>query len=219
MMPDPCEAPVSENGHVKMSPMLVASGPLCPANDKYASDVKRDRDIRLSVGINSLAATRGRQMTDELLETATEPRVSDRVRRWTRIVILGVLIGVVGYLVLVAMIDRRSVEFRTAEQAFADLQAGGFGCKTPYFPTGNNEPSGQSTATCERGLSTVHILVKEDGEQFSLNSEPYERGEAAVEGSNWAVVFEAPNSRSLALAQEVQRILGGNITHPLPQQD
>ncbi|MDQ3986690.1 MAG: hypothetical protein M3280_09365 [Actinomycetota bacterium] len=149
------------------------------------------------------------------LETGSEPAVSDRVRRWTRIVILAVLVGVVGYLV----VERLTRPYGTAEEVFAELQEGGFGCKNPYFSTGSGEPSGQSTATCQRGFSTVHIHVKEDGRHFSGDSEPYEGGEAQVEGDNWLVWFEAAIRRSLPLAQEVQSILGGDITHPLPQQD
>jgi hypothetical protein len=130
----------------------------------------------------------------------------------------------VGFTSLIDVMERRAIDYRSAEQAYALLVQGGFECGDPYFPAGNGEPTGYSTATCERGFTTVHINVNQErGSWLKLGpdeySEPWTSGAAFVRGRNWSVGFEAPPNREGSLAREVQAILGGELRHPLPQED
>ena len=150
------------------------------------------------------------------------PGVSQRTRRWTKLILLALVVALGGFIALVEIVERRLIDYATAEDIHADLQAGHFACDQAFFPRGRQEPINYSTATCQHGLTTVHIGVNQERGQWigSTDHESHDPGEEAmVTGSNWFVSFEAPNARSSWLAREVQAIIGGEIVRPPSQED
>lgn len=140
------------------------------------------------------------------------------------IVVALTLVAVQGFGTLTDIMERRAIDYRSAEQIYAQLVREGFGCRSPYFPTGVGEAPHYSSAVCERGFFTVHINVNQErGTWLQLGpdeySEPWTSWTAFVRGRNWSVGFSAPPSNTIALAREVQAILGGDLRHPLPQED
>lgn len=149
----------------------------------------------------------------------SEQAVSSNVRRWTKIALLSTLLAWLGFAALNEVMERRSIDYVSAEQIHAELVDAGFPCEDPYFPTGNSEPIGLSTATCERGLTTISIGVDLERGRWLGSRDAYESGEPGVAGSNWWVLFTTSKRRALAYAEEVQDILGGEIVEVLPQED
>jgi hypothetical protein len=154
-------------------------------------------------------------------EAYADGYVSRRTRRITKIAIASGLVVIIALVAVNDFLERRAIDFRNAEEIYAELDAGGFGCDDPYFPTGNDEPVGYSRATCERGFITVDIgVAQERGQWLGSKGEPYEgRGVALLKGRNWWVAFYARSSDSLRLATQAQLILGGDIVKDQPQDD
>lgn len=150
------------------------------------------------------------------------PGPSPAARRIVKVVLIVALAGMAAFVFLVDQMQKRAIDYRSAEQVYAKLDAGGFECEEIFFPKGSNEDPPYSVGSCRVGFSAVHISVNQERGRWLFgftNAEPYESGEAAVHGRNWTVSFEATNSNSIKLAKQVQRILGGDIVHPLPQDD
>ena len=113
------------------------------------------------------------------------------------------------------------MDYKSAEEVYAELEASSFSCEQAFFPSGRSEPTGYSTATCQHGPTTVHIGVNQErGDWIGSNYESHDPGEEAmVKGNNWSVSFEAPIERSIRLAREVQGVVGGEIVHASAQED
>ena len=148
--------------------------------------------------------------------------VSPTTRRVTKVTLLVALALVAVAVAATEYSARRAIEFRSAEELYGALTKGGFRCEEPFFPTGDEEPPGFSTASCRRGLATIDMSVntrRGDGLWVFKSHDAYTSGEPIVVGRNWTVGFQTTNRRALALAHEVQDAVGGAITQADPPPD